>query len=93
MTKLNGKYCVIGSSDKSSDVKEMRVYASDVQSGLLRAYLFRFLPPTHSKIVMICEIRDVSCVVNPCFVGKDLCHASTSKLQGMFQDWDRRWPP
>ena len=67
----------------------MRVYASDVQSRLLRAYLFQ-LPSAssesmaHSEIGMTREIRDVSYVVN-CLVDGGKCHASMSKLLGMHQ--------
>lgn len=46
----------------------MRVYASDVQSGRLRTYLFQFLPLTHSEMVATREIRDVSYVANPYLV-------------------------
>jgi hypothetical protein len=58
-----------GRSVKSSSVKDMRVYACDVQSKAVQNVpLSFFCSPSesmaYSKVVMICEISDESCVLN-----------------------------
>jgi hypothetical protein len=77
--------------------KKCELYASDLQSRLLRTYLFRFPSPSfesiaHSEIVMTREIRDDSYIVNPCLVEGESMPCEHKQSTGHTSDRDTKWP-
>lgn len=76
----------------SRAVKEMRVYACDVQSKAARTYLFCFIRPStesmaHSEVIMTCEIKGKSRVLNSHIDGERTCHTGTGRLPGVHQGY------